>query len=159
LLDRAGARATAYPAPDPSAHITGLAVATNHQERVEWAPYAAAIRSVARFHEGCGTLYTAEYRSQRTCPVSLMTGRSPVPPHPAGFLVQVYLCRRVRLLGAHHRAGRSLERRVLVAAERPVKFIVRVGSQSAPVLSRPDSHGISRLRSARFALFCPFSTF
>ena len=91
-LDREGARATAYLAPDRPAHITGLAVATNHQEQVEWAPYVAAIRSVerrkhledllaagssaedvvaaclrpplyaTRFHEGFGTLYTAEYR-------------------------------------------------------------------------------------------------
>ena len=91
-LDREGARATAYLAPDRPAQITGLAVATNHQEQVEWAPYVAAIRSVerrqhledllaagssaeavvaacllpplyaTRFHEGFGTLYTAEYR-------------------------------------------------------------------------------------------------
>jgi predicted choloylglycine hydrolase len=91
-LDRDGLRATAYLAPDRSAHVTSLAVATNHQEKVEWAPYAAAIRSVerrqyleelltagsavadvvaaclrsplyaTRFHEGFGTLYTAEYR-------------------------------------------------------------------------------------------------
>src|SRR5579859_3333145 len=91
-LDREGRRATAYLAPDRPAHVTGLAVATNHQERVEWAPYVAAIRSVerrqyleellaagagaddvvapclrsplyaTRFHERFGTLYTAEYR-------------------------------------------------------------------------------------------------
>ena len=91
-LDPEGARATAYLAPDRPAHITSLPVATNHQEQVEWAPYAAAIRSVerrqhlerllaagsdaeavvaaclrpplyaTRFHEGFGTLYTAEYR-------------------------------------------------------------------------------------------------
>jgi predicted choloylglycine hydrolase len=91
-LDRDGLRATAYLAPDRPAHVTSLAVATNHQEQVEWAPYAAAIRSVerrrrleelltaggsvadvvaaclrsplyaTRFHEGFGTLYTAEYR-------------------------------------------------------------------------------------------------
>ena len=47
-LDRDGARATAYLAPDRPAHVTGLAVATNHQEQVEWAPYVAAIRSVER---------------------------------------------------------------------------------------------------------------
>jgi hypothetical protein len=70
----------------------GRRVAANHQGKVEWAPYAAAIRSVerqehleellaasigvpgvvaaclssplyaGRFHEGFGTLYTAEYR-------------------------------------------------------------------------------------------------
>jgi len=91
-VDRAGSRATAYLAPDRPAHVTGQAVATNHQGQVEWAPYAAAIRTVdrqrhlqalldagsgvpgvvaaclrpplyaTRFGEGFGTLYTAEYR-------------------------------------------------------------------------------------------------
>jgi predicted choloylglycine hydrolase len=92
VLDRAGRRATVHLAPDRPARVTGRAVATNHQGEVEWAPYATAIRSVERqehlerllagradvsgvvaaclrpplyarrFHEGCGTLYTAEYR-------------------------------------------------------------------------------------------------
>ena len=91
-LDRSGRWATVYLAPDRPAQVTGLAVATNHQSKVEWAPYTAAIRSVERqehleellaastgvpgvvaaclnprftprrFHEGFGTLYTAEYR-------------------------------------------------------------------------------------------------
>jgi predicted choloylglycine hydrolase len=91
-LDRAGQRATAYLAPDRPAYVTSLAVATNYQGEVEWAPYAAAIRTVerqqhleellavgtdvpgivaaclrsplyaTRFHQGFGTLYTAEYR-------------------------------------------------------------------------------------------------
>jgi predicted choloylglycine hydrolase len=91
-VDRDGRRATAYLAPDRPAHIASQAVATNHQGRVEWAPYAAAIRTVerqqhlqalldagsdtadvvaaclrpplyaTRFGEGFGTLYTAEYR-------------------------------------------------------------------------------------------------
>ena len=91
-LDRTGRWATVYLAPDRPARVTGRAVATNHQGEVEWAPYAAAIRSVerqerleelladstdvpgvvaaclrsplyaTRFHEGFGTLYTAEYR-------------------------------------------------------------------------------------------------
>ena len=47
-LDRAGLRATAYLAPDRPAHVTRLAVATNYQGKVEWAPYAAAIRTVER---------------------------------------------------------------------------------------------------------------
>jgi predicted choloylglycine hydrolase len=91
-VDREGRRATAYLAPDRPASITSQAVATNHQGQVEWAPYAAAIRTVERqqqlqelldagsgtadvvaaclrpplyatqFGEGFGTLYTAEYR-------------------------------------------------------------------------------------------------
>ena len=92
VLDRSGGRATAYLAPDRPARVTHLAAATNHQGEVEWAPYVAAIHSVerldfvqdllardtavpaavaaflrpplyaTRFHEGFGTLYTAEYR-------------------------------------------------------------------------------------------------
>ena len=92
VLDGSGRWATAYLAPDRPARITDLAVVTNHQGEVEWAPYAAAIRSVerqeyleellaagadvsgviaaclgpplyaTRFHEGFGTLYTGEYR-------------------------------------------------------------------------------------------------
>jgi predicted choloylglycine hydrolase len=92
VLDRGGRWATVYLAPDRPTVVTDRAVSTNHQGRVEWAPYAAAIRSVerqerleellahgtdaagiiaaclrsplyaTRFHEGFGTLYTAEYR-------------------------------------------------------------------------------------------------
>ncbi len=92
VLDRSGDRVTVYLAPDRPARATSLAAATNHQGEVEWAPYVAAIRSVerleyveellaggtdvagavaafldsplyaTRFHEGFGTLYTAEYR-------------------------------------------------------------------------------------------------
>ena len=91
-LDRSDRWATVYVAPDRPAVVTDRAVTTNHQGRVEWAPYAAAIRSVeraqqleellargtdvsgivaaclrsplyaTRFHEGFETLYTAEYR-------------------------------------------------------------------------------------------------
>jgi predicted choloylglycine hydrolase len=91
-LDRGGSRATVYLAPDRPAHVTGRAVATNHQDKVEWEPYATAIRTVerqdqleelltagadvpqvlaaclrpplyaTRFGAGFGTLYTAEYR-------------------------------------------------------------------------------------------------
>src|SRR5207249_9905572 len=39
---------SAYLAPDRPAHVTGRAVATNHQGQVEWAPYAAAIKTVER---------------------------------------------------------------------------------------------------------------
>ena len=91
-LDRDGNRATVYLAPDRPAQVTGRAVATNYQGQVEWAPYAAAIRTVerqeqleellaaradvpavaaallrpplyaTRFGASFGTLYTAEYR-------------------------------------------------------------------------------------------------
>jgi predicted choloylglycine hydrolase len=92
VLDRDGSRATVYLAPDRPAHATSRPVATNYPGKVEWAPYAAAIRTVerqerleellaagadapsvaaallgpplyaTRFGEGFGTLYTAEYR-------------------------------------------------------------------------------------------------
>ena len=92
VLDRSSRWATVYVAPDRPARVTSAAVTTNHQGSVEWAPYVAAIRSVdraqrledllahgtdvsgiiaaclrsplyaTRFHEGFGTLYTAEYR-------------------------------------------------------------------------------------------------
>jgi predicted choloylglycine hydrolase len=92
-LDRSGRWATVYLAPDRPARVTARAVTTNHQGSVEWAPYAAAIRSVeraerledllahgadaatvtaaclrsplyaSRFHDGFGTLYTAEYQA------------------------------------------------------------------------------------------------
>src|SRR5580693_4547166 len=92
-LDRGGRWATVYLAPDRPARVTSRAVTTNHQGTVEWAPYAAAIRSVERaecleellaqgadaaaitaaclrsplyashFHDGFGTLYTAEYQA------------------------------------------------------------------------------------------------
>jgi predicted choloylglycine hydrolase len=91
-LDRDGGRATVYLAPDRPAQVTDRVVATNYQGKVEWPPYAAAIRTVerqelleelltagadvgqvvaaclrdplyaTRFHTGFGTLYTAEYR-------------------------------------------------------------------------------------------------
>ncbi len=91
-LDRSGRWATVYVAPDRPPRVTDRAVTTNHQGSVEWAPYATAIRSVererrleellahgagvsgiieaclrqplyaSRFHQGFGTLYTAEYR-------------------------------------------------------------------------------------------------
>ena len=91
-VDAAGHWATVYLAPDRPARVTDLAAVTNHQGQVEWEPYAAAIRSAerlerlkhllvdradasgvvaaclrpplyaTRFHEGFGTLYTAEYR-------------------------------------------------------------------------------------------------
>ena len=92
VLDRAGRWATVYIAPDRPARVTDLAAVTNHQGTVEWEPYTTAIHSVeragklaellandtdvrgvvaaclrsplyaSRFHEGFGTLYTAEYR-------------------------------------------------------------------------------------------------
>jgi predicted choloylglycine hydrolase len=92
VLDRSGDWVTVYLAPDRPTRVADLAAATNHQGEVEWAPYVAAIRSVerleyveellasgtdvpsavaafgesplyaTRFHEGFGTLYTAEYR-------------------------------------------------------------------------------------------------
>jgi predicted choloylglycine hydrolase len=91
VLDAEGRHATVYVAPDRPAVVTDRAATTNHQGKVEWKPYAAAIRSVERsdhldallgrgadtaavvaallrepmyatkFHDGFGTLYTAEY--------------------------------------------------------------------------------------------------
>jgi predicted choloylglycine hydrolase len=91
-MDRDGRRVTVYLAPDRPAHVTSHAVTTNHQGKVEWVPYAAAIRTVERYERleelvtsdadvpsvvsaclqpplyatqfgaGFGTLYTAEYR-------------------------------------------------------------------------------------------------
>ena len=46
------------------------------------------------------------------------------PPHPAGLFIQVHLGFRVTRLGADHRARRSLERRVLVTAERQAHIAV-----------------------------------
>ena len=105
-MDRDGRRATAYLAPDRPAQVTSHAVATNHQGQVEWAPYAAAIRTVerqqhlqmlldagsgaadvvaeclrpplyaTRFGEGFGTLYTAEYRPAEGVAAYHWPGRS-----------------------------------------------------------------------------------
>jgi predicted choloylglycine hydrolase len=87
LLDRAGAHATVFVAPDHEAEIVPLLVTTNHQHKVEWARHAAATGSVARaealaqavhqpdvlsafmrppvfqtgYAKGYGTLYTARY--------------------------------------------------------------------------------------------------
>ena len=46
VVDRDGRHATVYLAPDRPAHVTSLAVATNYQGKVEWAPHA--IRTVER---------------------------------------------------------------------------------------------------------------
>jgi predicted choloylglycine hydrolase len=47
-LDRSGQLATVYLGPDRRAYVSRAAVATNHQERVEWATHAAATASVER---------------------------------------------------------------------------------------------------------------
>ena len=47
----------------------------------------------------------------RSCPLSL------TPPHPACLLVHVHLGLRVARLGADHRAGRTLQWRVLVTTK------------------------------------------
>ena len=112
-----------YLAPDRPARVTDRAVATNHQGEVEWAPYATAIRSVERqehlgklladhsdvpgvvaaclrsplyarrFHEGFGTLYTAEYRPAEGVARYHWPGRtwahSPGPVGPGGIQVQL----------------------------------------------------------------------
>ena len=91
-VGRRGGATRRCTSPRPARQVTDRAVTTNHQGKVEWKPYAAAIRSVERsdrldallaggadtatvvaavlrepmyatkFHEGFGTLYTAEYR-------------------------------------------------------------------------------------------------
>ncbi len=48
LLDKSGDWATVYLGPDRKADVTRAVVATNHQERVEWATHAAATASVER---------------------------------------------------------------------------------------------------------------
>jgi len=48
LLDAAGDWATVYLGPDRKAYVSKAVVATNHQERVEWATHALATASVER---------------------------------------------------------------------------------------------------------------
>ncbi len=48
LLDASGEWATVYLGPDREAYVSRAAVATNHQERVEWATHATATASVER---------------------------------------------------------------------------------------------------------------
>ena len=48
LLDAAGDWATVYLGPDRKALVSRAAVATNHQERVEWATHAAATATLER---------------------------------------------------------------------------------------------------------------
>jgi len=48
LLDGSGEYLTAYVGPDRPAEFHALAATTNHQGKVEWPEYAAAIRSVER---------------------------------------------------------------------------------------------------------------
>ena len=47
-LDRKGHRVTVYLSPDREPVVTNAAVATNHQERVEWGQHARATASVER---------------------------------------------------------------------------------------------------------------
>ena len=84
LADAQGEAATVYLGPDRAARVVLPAVATNHQEQVDWPDHALATRSVERlaalreattagaflepplyateFERGFGTLYTAVYR-------------------------------------------------------------------------------------------------
>ena len=84
LADAHGGAATVYLGPDRAARVVLPAVATNHQEQVDWPEHALATRSVERhaalcsatnagaflerplyatdFERGFGTLYTAVYR-------------------------------------------------------------------------------------------------
>ena len=84
LADAQGGAATVYLGPDRAARVVLPAVATNHQEQVDWPEHALATRSVQRyaalceattasaflepplyateFERGFGTLYTAVYR-------------------------------------------------------------------------------------------------
>jgi predicted choloylglycine hydrolase len=48
IVDADGDVATAYLAPDREVRLSTVAVATNHQGRVEWAEHAAATRTVER---------------------------------------------------------------------------------------------------------------
>jgi predicted choloylglycine hydrolase len=48
IVDREGDVCTAFIAPDREVVLTGAAVATNHQGRIEWIEHAAATRSLER---------------------------------------------------------------------------------------------------------------
>jgi predicted choloylglycine hydrolase len=48
VLDRGGRRATVYLSPDRGALVTAAAIATNHQEQVEWHHHARITASVER---------------------------------------------------------------------------------------------------------------
>jgi predicted choloylglycine hydrolase len=48
IVDRSGDTCTAFIAPDRDPILTGAAIATNHQGRVEWVEHAAATRSLER---------------------------------------------------------------------------------------------------------------
>jgi predicted choloylglycine hydrolase len=48
VLDKAGGHATVYLAPDRDALVTSAAVATNHQENVEWHRHARVTATVER---------------------------------------------------------------------------------------------------------------
>ena len=89
-IDRDGRRATVYLAPDRPAQVTSLAVATNYQGTVEWAPYAAAIRTVERQEHlertggRTGRMAPTSWRpacsSRCTPPVSVRASGPSIPP-------------------------------------------------------------------------------
>jgi hypothetical protein len=65
------------------------------------------------------------------------------PPHPAGLVIEVHLGFRVARLGTDHGAGGSLQRRVLVTAERQPRIAITPAGGSTRI-ARLNRHRTSR---------------
>jgi predicted choloylglycine hydrolase len=111
---------TVFVGPDRAARVVRPAVATNHQEHVDWPEHAAFTRSVERreallagadllgpelyaedYDEGFGTLYTAEYELRARA----VTYRWPGEEWPLSLDAFTPAARTVRLRGRAVGAG------------------------------------------------------